>query len=98
MPAYVIGAVDRVEPEAYSSEYGQQAMRVIERYGGKILTRNHLRIEGLEGDWRPGRVVLIEFPTYERAKEWYESADYQALVPLRQRYGRTHFITLVEAI
>jgi uncharacterized protein (DUF1330 family) len=97
MPAYVVAAVDRVEPEAYSSEYGQHAVRTIERYGGRVRTRGG-RIEGLEGDWRPGRIVLIEFPTFERAKEWYESADYQRLIPLRQRYGRTHFVSLVETI
>ena len=95
MPAYAVAAVDRSEAEAYSSEYGQPATRVIERYCGKILTRG-LRIEGLEGDWRPGRIVLLEFPTYERAKEWYESEEYQQLIPLRRQYGRTHFVSLVE--
>jgi uncharacterized protein (DUF1330 family) len=98
VPAYVIAAVDRVEPEAYSSEYGRPAVRAIESYGGKILTRGDLRIERLEGDRAPGRIVLIEFPTYDQAKEWYESTEYQQIIPLRQKYGRTHFISLVETV
>jgi uncharacterized protein (DUF1330 family) len=97
MPAYIVAAVDRIDPEAYTNEYSQHARRVIADYGGKILTSN-LRIEGLEGDNPPGRIVLVEFPTYERAKEWYESAEYQRLIPIRQKYGRTHFLSLVETV
>src|SRR4051794_41675330 len=97
MAAYVVAAVDRVDPEAYSREYGEPATRVIERYGGRILA-GALRIEGLEGDWQPGRLVLIEFPSYEQAEAWYHSPEYQALIPLRQQYGHTHFVSLVEGM
>jgi uncharacterized protein (DUF1330 family) len=83
MPAYVIAAVDKVDPEAYDSEYGLHARQTIASHEGKLLTGGPLRIEGLEGDWRPSRIMLIEFPTFEQAREWYGSPEYQALIPRR---------------
>lgn len=40
--------------------------------------------EILEGDWKPNRVVVIEFPDIASIKNWYQSPEYQPLIALRQ--------------
>ena len=59
----------------------------LEPFGGRFLVRGG-DWEPLEGDWRPGRLVVIEFPSVERARAWYESAEYSELKTLRQRASR----------
>ena len=48
----------------------------------KFLVRGG-KYETLEGDWDPKRFVLLEFPTVERAKEWWASPEYQAVAQIR---------------
>jgi uncharacterized protein (DUF1330 family) len=50
------------------------------------------RVETIEGAWRPGRVVVLEFPTFERAKEWWESQTYRPAKEIRQASARTEMI------
>lgn len=40
--------------------------------------------DAIEGAW-PGAVVLMEFPDRDAATNWYKSAEYQALLPLRTK-------------
>lgn len=40
-------------------------------------------MEVAEGDWRPQRLVIIEFPSFEQAKTWYDSAQYTPVKRLR---------------
>jgi uncharacterized protein (DUF1330 family) len=56
---------------------------MIERCGGRYLTRvgNH---SVLEGEWKPNRVVIIEFPDMTALNAWYHSPEYQPLIALRQ--------------
>ena len=83
MPAYVIGHVDITDPEGYK-EYASQTPACVERHGGRFLARGG-RAEKLEGSVDPKRLVLIEFPSYEQAKSWYESEAYRPLIPTRRR-------------
>lgn len=80
--AYVIGQFDIHDPEAYG-DYRSQTPGTIEKFGGKFLVRAG-RLETLEGDAPLPRIVVIEFPSFEQAKAWYESEDYQGLIPIRQ--------------
>ncbi len=41
------------------------------------------KVETLEGDWMPERLVILEIPTVERAKEWYHSPEYSAIIGIR---------------
>ena len=94
MPAYVIADVVVQDAEAYR-EYQQHARDTIALYGGRFIVRGG-KTETLEGDWRPHRVVMMEFRTLERAKEWYGSPEYQAIIPIRQHNARTHFLSVME--
>ena len=81
--AYVVGQFDIHDPDAYV-DYRAQTPKTIEKYGGTFLVRAG-RLETLEGEPPLPRIVVIEFPSFAQAKAWYESEDYQKLIPIRQR-------------
>ncbi len=81
--AFVIGQFDIHDPETYA-EYRRKTPATIEPYGGRFLVRAG-RLETLEGDPPLPRIVVIEFPSFDRARAWYQSDAYQRLVPIRQR-------------
>jgi uncharacterized protein (DUF1330 family) len=80
--AYWIGE-HRVTDEVKFAEYLRQAIPMIERHGGRYLTRAGSH-EVLEGAWRPNRVVIIEFPDMAAIKAWYGSSEYRPLIALRK--------------
>jgi uncharacterized protein (DUF1330 family) len=82
MAAYLIADVTVKNPDAYA-EYRKQVLPTITKHGGRFLVRGGAH-ETLEGDWRPGRVVVIEFPDMAAAKAWYRSTEYAPLAKLRQ--------------
>ena len=81
MAAYVITSVSVNDPVAYE-EYRKQVLAIVEKYEGKFIVRGG-KIEQLEGNWMPGRLVVIEFPSTEQAKRWYNSPEYSAIKSIR---------------
>ena len=96
MAAYVIVDVEVANQDAYE-EYRRQVPATLQPYGGRFAVRGG-RYETLEGSWQPQRIVVLEFPDFDRAKQWYGSPEYQAIVPLRTRHARTNFLTVVEGV
>jgi uncharacterized protein (DUF1330 family) len=82
MPAYWIGEHVITDAAAFA-EYLRQAVPIIERFGGRYLTRAGTH-EMLEGDWRPTRVAVIAFPDMATLRAFYGSPEYQPLIALRQ--------------
>jgi uncharacterized protein (DUF1330 family) len=82
MPAYYIGE-HKITDAAAFAEYLRQTVPIIERHGGRYLTKAGTH-EVLEGEWDPDRVVIIEFPNMAAVRAWYLSPDYQPLIALRQ--------------
>ena len=82
MNAYVIGEIEVTDPAVYD-DYRKQVVATITKYGGRFLVRGGA-VEVREGTWRPGRIVVLEFPDMAAAKTWYESAEYGPLAKLRQ--------------
>lgn len=95
MKAYVIGDIAVTDPKLYE-DYRRQVLATIEKYGGAFAVRGG-KIEALEGGWNPKRVVLLEFPSFEQARAWYHSPEYQPLVALRQKASLGKLI-LVEGV
>ena len=93
MPAYFIADLDVTDPAGFE-EYRQLVPGTIQKYGGRYLVRGGA-VETLEGDWQPQRVVVLEFPSLEQARRWYNSEDYRAPKALRYKTGITSLI-LVE--
>lgn len=96
MSAYVVVEVEITNPEGYA-EYRTRSGEIAGKYGGRFLARGG-KAERLEGDLEPHRVVIIVFPTMDKAREWYYSSDYQAIVPMRQQNGHTSFLLLAEGL
>lgn len=95
MAALFIVDLTVTEPDGYA-EYGKGVAATIEQYGGRYLVRGG-RHEVVEGDWRPMRLVVIEFPSVEQAKRWYDSPEYAPLKAIRRRTARTNGV-LVEGV
>jgi len=82
MAGYIIAEVQVTDPERYE-EYRRQVEGTIAAYGGKYLVRGG-NAEALEGDAPRGRLVVLEFESYEQAKAWYDSSEYEGPKALRQ--------------
>jgi uncharacterized protein (DUF1330 family) len=81
MAAYVLVDITVQKPEVFA-EYRKQVPATVEKYGGRFLVRGGAH-EVLEGDCRPTRIVVLEFPDMARAKAWYNSPEYAPLLKLR---------------
>ena len=85
MTAYVIGTSEITDP-AGMEEYRNRVGPVIERYGGRFVAAGAPEVR--EGDLHPHVAVIIEFPSLDQARAWYDAADYQELKAVRQRSTR----------
>ena len=83
MSAYVVADIDVTNPAAFD-EYRALVAPLVAKYGGKYLVRGGA-YEKVEGNWAPKRVVIIEFESLERAKEFYYSDDYNPVMDIRKR-------------
>ena len=92
MPAYVIVDIEIQDPVGYE-EYKKQASATVFEYGGKYIARGG-KSETLEGDWHPNRVVILEFESIERAKEWLNCERYREPRKLRHKTARTNMIVV----
>ncbi len=75
MVGYWIAQVDIKNQDAYK-EYASAGPPVIKSYDGKILARGGARVV-MNGPDVPGRIVIVEFPSLDRAVECYKSPGYQ---------------------
>jgi uncharacterized protein (DUF1330 family) len=82
MAGYIIAEVQVTDPERYE-EYRRQVEGTIAAYGGRYRVRGG-EAEALEGDAPHGRLVVIEFDSYEQARAWYDSSEYAGPKALRQ--------------
>ncbi|GAB3836514.1 DUF1330 domain-containing protein [Micromonospora andamanensis] len=62
-------------------EYLERIQATLDPFNGRFLVHGGA-LDVLEGTW-PGAVVVIEFPDTDSAHSWYDSAAYQAILPLR---------------
>jgi uncharacterized protein (DUF1330 family) len=92
MPAYLVAEMEVSDPETYV-RYRAQVPEVIAAHGGRFLVRGG-PAEAKEGTPPAGRVVVIEFPDMAAAHRFYDSPEYQAILPLRLRasQGRLYLV------
>lgn len=90
MAAYIVVEVNITDPSRYD-EYKQLAAQTVADFGGRYIVRGGA-IETLEGNWSPERFVVLEFPTVERAKQWWGSEEYRPAKELRQAIAKTEMI------
>ena len=92
MAAYVIADVDVKDPVRYE-DYRRMVLPTITAYGGRFLARGGA-VTTLEGAWWPQRIVIVEFPSVERAKAWWNSAEYAEAKALRQATSEGSLIVI----
>ena len=81
MSGYVIANINVKNPDAYK-EYVGKVKPTVEKFGGEYLVRNG-EFKVIDGEWKHPRTVVIKFPTYEKAWEWYNSGEYKPIKPIR---------------
>ena len=80
--AYILANVDVTDPQQYE-QYKKLSTIAMQAHGAEVCVRGGA-VQVLEGDWSPHRVVLLKFPTTEKARAFYDSAEYQAAKAARQ--------------
>jgi len=89
---YIIAIVN-VSDQAKYGEYMKLSPSVIEHFGGRFVARAG-NTKVLEGAPVTGRVVIVEFPSFERAEQFYNSPEYQAARKLREGAAAAQFILI----
>ncbi|GCD76960.1 hypothetical protein JCM31826_04420 [Thermaurantimonas aggregans] len=92
MAAFVIVEVSVHDHKEYE-EYKKLTPATLAAFDGKFVVRGG-QTETLEGDWQPDRIVVLEFLTVERAKEWWNSEIYTKAKIIRQRTAMTKMIVV----
>ena len=93
MAAYVIVDIQITDPKTYET-YKEKAASSLAAFGGRYLARGGT-VETLEGTWKPGRTVILEFPSAQRAREWWGSEQYAPIKAIRHASATTQMV-LVE--
>jgi uncharacterized protein (DUF1330 family) len=84
--AYLIGEMDVHDAKIYA-QYALESPAAVTKYGGKFMARGG-KTHTLEGEDPPSRIVVVEFPSVDAAQAFYNSSDYQAIIPQRQAGSR----------
>jgi uncharacterized protein (DUF1330 family) len=92
MPAYIIARVDVTDWDRYR-EYTKATPAAIEHFGGRFIVRGGEMVT-LEGPEETRRLVVIEFPSLERAKKFFQSEEYSLVKKLRAGAATGQFIVI----
>jgi uncharacterized protein (DUF1330 family) len=92
MAAYVLVDCKVTDPSRYET-YKKLAAAAVAHHGGRYLVRGgeHAR---LEGTWNPNRLVVLEFPTLERARAFYDSTEYLAARAAREGAANMNIVAV----
>jgi uncharacterized protein (DUF1330 family) len=94
-PGYVIAEVEITDP-APLQKYGEKIAETLAPFNHRYVVSTS-KIQALEGDAPKDRVVVIEFDSVQKAREWYDSPAYAAIRPIRQNATKSR-IFIVEGV
>ena len=80
--AYIIANVQVTNPTQYE-EYKKWSSEAMKAHGAEVCVRGG-KVEVLEGDWHPERIVILKFPDVEAAKKFNSSPEYSKARASRQ--------------
>ena len=92
MVAYFINDMEVQDPKLLE-EYKKLSPATVAQYGGRFLARGG-QLEVLEGTWAPKRLVILEFPSVEQAKAWFDSPEYAPARRIRQQASRSNIVVV----
>jgi uncharacterized protein (DUF1330 family) len=90
MTAYLLADIEVTDPQAYEG-YKKGVTASIAAFGGRYIARGG-KTEVLEGRWTPKRLVIVEFSSIEKLREWYDSAEYRPFRDLRQKCAQSNLV------
>ena len=91
MTAFVISDVVGLDAELVA-RYRALARESVAAYDGTYLTNAGNAIDLVEGEWSPQNIVILEFPSMARARQWYRSPEYAAALEVRKTALRRNLI------
>ena len=83
MTAFLVSDVSVRDADAFQT-YRTRAAASIVQHGGRYLVRGG-EIERLEGTWEPRNIIIVEFPSIEQARAWYNSSEYAFALEMRDK-------------
>ena len=83
MAGYMVGNITVTDPEKFA-EYGKMVPATVAQFGGTYVVRGGSP-ERIEGNYDPVRIVIIQFDSVEKAREWYDSDVYAPLKEMRMK-------------
>ena len=92
VPTFVVVDISIHDPATYE-RYKVLAPPSIGKYGGRYAVRGGTT-DVLEGTWEPQRLVVLEFPSAERARAWWHSPEYAEAKALRQASATTDMVLI----
>ena len=92
MTGYAIFQIEITNPEEYKN-YVAKASGLVAKYGGEYLVRGG-EYKCFEGEWKYPRTVVIKFPSYEKALEWYNSKEYEPIKKIRLENAQSNGIII----
>lgn len=95
MSVYLIVHSQIKNPEVYN-EYREKVPAIVKKHGGEYLARGG-KLEVIEGDWHPARIVLLRFPSVAAVHNFFNDPDYHPMKQLRHRNAVSQ-IVMVEGV
>jgi uncharacterized protein (DUF1330 family) len=92
VPAYAVIDVYATDDDK-AARYRELSGPSVEKHGGRFLARGGA-LHVLEGEWEPERIVVIEFPSADAARAWYDSDDYGAARTVREGAGTWNMVVV----
>jgi uncharacterized protein (DUF1330 family) len=88
--AYVIVDLEIIDPAGFE-EYEKRVVPMAEQWGGNYIIAGS-KLETLEGNWKPKRIVVVQFLSMEGAKEWLNCPEYREACKIRHRTAKTNMV------
>jgi len=89
--AYVLVEIEVTDQEEYAA-YGKLANESVTNHGGRFIVRGG-ETEVFEGEWAP-RIVVLEFESLDAIRRWYNSDEYQKILPMRLNTTKSRLIAV----
>ena len=81
MSAYFVIDLTVLDPDKLK-QYEEGVMELVRRHGGEFLVRGG-DYDVIEGNWRPGRLVIARYPSRQAIRNFYDDPDYEPYKKLR---------------
>ena len=92
MSGYLIAQINVINEEPYK-EYIKQTSPIVKKYKGEFIVRGG-RFKNVLGECKYTRTVIIKFPSYETALNWYHSDEYKPVRKIREENSEGNVIII----